>query len=163
MVLLNDLIKYDYRLPKTNRSYINISSIGLDLLFSKSLKNIFVLRTSSSPIQTCMRNFLLLIHSELHRLFVYGYRFPFVKIGIILQEYPVFQNKHFNPNYTTIREGWSREFRVRKWFYFVKTVHFFTFSQTKISWNRQNTLHPERRIWHVGVLTMEKFTNIALK
>ena len=47
--MLTDLIKCNYRLPKTNRSYMHIFSIGLDLLLSNSLKNIFVLRTSSEP------------------------------------------------------------------------------------------------------------------
>ena len=49
VVMLTDLIKCDYRLPKTNRSYMRIFSIGLYLLLSNTLKNIFVLRTSSSP------------------------------------------------------------------------------------------------------------------
>ena len=49
VVMLTDLIKCNYRLPKTNRSYMRIFSIGLYLLLSNTLKNIFVLRTSSSP------------------------------------------------------------------------------------------------------------------
>ena len=46
--------------------------------------------------------------------------------------------------------------------WFGYTVHFFTFSQTKICWNKQNTLHSKTRIWYLGVLTMQKFINIAL-
>ena len=46
--------------------------------------------------------------------------------------------------------------------WFCYTVHFFTFSQTKICWNNQNTLCPKIRIWHLGVLTTQKFINIAL-
>ena len=49
VVMLTDLIKYNYRLPKTNRSSIRILSVGLDLRLPNTLKNIFVLRTSSSP------------------------------------------------------------------------------------------------------------------
>ena len=37
-----------------------------------------------------------------------------------------------------------------------------TFSQEKVCWNKQNTLHAQIRIWHLGVLTMQKFINIAL-
>ena len=47
------------------------------------------------------------------------------------------------------------------WFRY--TVHIFTFSQTKICWNKQNTLHPEIRITHTGVLTMQKSINMLLR
>ena len=40
-------------------------------------------------------------------------QFPFVKIPNILQEHPVFQNKHFNPNYTRITE--RGDVRGREW------------------------------------------------
>ena len=45
---------------------------------------------------------------------------------------------------------------------FCYTVHFLTFSQTKICQSKQNTLHPEIRILHLGVLTLQKFIRIAL-
>ena len=38
-----------------------------------------------------------------------------------------------------------------------------TYLQAKICWNKQNTLHPQIKIWHLGVLTMQIFVNIALK
>ena len=44
--MLTDRIKCNYRVPKTNRSYMRV---GLDLPLSNTLRNIFVLRTSSSP------------------------------------------------------------------------------------------------------------------
>ena len=46
--MVTDLIKCNYQLPKTNGPYMRIFSIGLDLLLSNTLKNIFLLRTSRS-------------------------------------------------------------------------------------------------------------------
>ena len=40
--MLTDLIKYNHQLPKTNKSYMRISSIGLDLLLANTLKTVFV-------------------------------------------------------------------------------------------------------------------------
>ena len=36
---------------------------------------------------------------------IFRLRFPYVKIPNIIQEYPGFQNKHFNLNFIRIREG----------------------------------------------------------
>ena len=42
MTLVIDLIKANYRLPKTNRSYMHIFSIGLEFAFFKFFeKNFF--------------------------------------------------------------------------------------------------------------------------
>ena len=54
----------------------------------------------------------LALHPVVSTIFIYDKRFPFVKIRNILKEFPVFQNKHLNPNYTRIREtgengGWQ--------------------------------------------------------
>ena len=49
VVMLTDLLKCNYWLPKTNRSYMRIFSIGKDFLLSNILKNIFVPGTSTSP------------------------------------------------------------------------------------------------------------------
>ena len=38
----------------------------------------------------------------------------------------------------------------------------FTFLQRKICWNKDNTLNTQIRIWHVRVLTRQKFINITL-
>ena len=55
MGMVTDLIKYSYSsLAKTNKSYICIFSVGLDMLFSRTLKKIFVLRTPSSPSFKCI-------------------------------------------------------------------------------------------------------------
>ena len=45
---------WNYPLPKTNRSYIGIFSVGLDLHVSNAIKKIFLLRTSSSLSFKCM-------------------------------------------------------------------------------------------------------------
>ena len=48
VVMLTDLIKCNYRLRKTYRSYTCIFSAGLDLIFSNVLKVIFVLSALSA-------------------------------------------------------------------------------------------------------------------
>ena len=71
VVMLTDLIKCNYRLPKTNRSYMRIFSVSLNLLLSKTLKNIFVFRSSSWPsfkawlsVYMCMWRLNHVIHFE---------------------------------------------------------------------------------------------------
>ena len=54
VVMLTDVIKYNYRLRKTNRSYTRIFPVGLDLLFSNVLKEIFVSGTSISLSFKCI-------------------------------------------------------------------------------------------------------------
>ena len=49
----------------------------------------------------------------------------------------------------------TRELGGGEVIWFRYTIHFLTFSQTKIWWNKQNTLHPEIRIWQLEVLTMQ--------
>ena len=49
VTILTDLIKCDGLIRQTNRSYMPTFSVGLDLLFSNVLKEIFELGTSSSP------------------------------------------------------------------------------------------------------------------
>ena len=76
--------------------------------------------------------------------------------------YPVFQNKHFDPNYTWITKRGDAGVGGGEVIWFRYTVHFPTFSQTKVCWNKQNTLHTEIRIWHLGLLTMQMFIHIGL-
>ena len=81
----------------------------------------------------------------------------------------MFQNKHFNPNYIRIRERWGRGLKVRTG---VEGKEGFDFSMESIFWNNlfkgKNLLKqakyigPKIRIWHLGVLAMQKFINIAL-
>ena len=37
-----------------------------------------------------------------------------------------------------------------------------TFSHAKVCWKKKNTLHIQIRIWHLRVLAMQKFNNVAL-
>ena len=47
--MLTDLIQCNYRFRKSNKSFMGIFSVDLDLFFSNILKEVFVPATSSSP------------------------------------------------------------------------------------------------------------------
>ena len=54
VAMITDLIKCNCRLRKTNKSYMRIFSVGLDLACSNVLKEIFVLGTSISTNFECI-------------------------------------------------------------------------------------------------------------
>ena len=76
----------------------------------------------------------------------------------------MFQNKHFNPNYTQIREEWGRGLKVGIGFDFSMQFIFWNnlFKGTSLL-KQAKYFAPQIRIWHLGVLTKQKFIIISRK